>query len=73
MIFMQKSGWKFCPDCGAKVVEPGLFCANCGRRLTKISKAKQLQQEEQKGNVCSKCGAPLDNWGYCNNCRGYSL
>ena len=69
---MTGTEWKYCPDCGSKIFPPGIYCIGCGKKLSETEKIKKPKVTKQ-GNLCSKCGGQLNNLGYCENCKGYSI
>ena len=69
---MSDSKWKYCSNCGAEIVPPGIFCMYCGKKITESVQKEKIKEPKKEG-VCSKCGGNLDDWGYCQNCKGYSI
>lgn len=71
---LAKAGTKFCPECGAQMIQPAVticpkcgtetqgakFCPNCG--------AKQEPAVAATPATCPSCGAPTQGARFCPNC-----
>ncbi|MGH2346877.1 MAG: double zinc ribbon domain-containing protein [Chloroflexota bacterium] len=70
---MAKPGTKFCPECGAAMIQPTVaMCPSCG---TPSGGAKfcpecgtQIEQAQPAAVLCAKCGADTNGAKFCPEC-----
>ena len=60
----------FCQNCGEKLNENANFCGACGAKILCVEpdSAIQIQQNEKKSVLCSKCNSELRSDGICPKC-----
>jgi hypothetical protein len=75
---MAKPGTKFCPECGASMIQPTVaLCPSCG---TPSGGAKfcpecgtKIEQAQPVAAVCTKCGADTQGAKFCPECGNKML
>lgn len=64
-------GTKFCPECGAQMVQPTVAtCPNCGQETkgAKFCPNCGSKVETKPAGICSSCGAQTNNAKFCPEC-----
>jgi len=74
----QNIGTRTCPACGSEVLEEGLFCHRCGKKMEKPEAGSKPAEEEfdfSRRTLCSdgNCIGVINEQGFCKVCgKAYS-
>jgi DNA-directed RNA polymerase subunit RPC12/RpoP len=69
----QNIGVRTCPACGSEVLEEGLFCHRCGKKLEKPEAEPKPAEEDHhfsRRTLCSDgtCIGVINEQGFCKVC-----